>query len=41
MNNAKSETLLSTTKKEIMPESLVYIDSLSGYDKLGVSGFIY
>ena len=28
-------------KKKIMPDSIVYTDSLSSYDKLDVSGFIH
>jgi len=41
VDNAKSETLLPVIKKKIMPDSIVYTDSLSSYDKLGVSGFIH
>ncbi|EOB55708.1 putative transposase, partial [Neisseria meningitidis 75689] len=39
--NAKSETLLPVIKKKIMPDSIVYTDSLSSCDKLDVSGFIH
>ncbi|WP_304669202.1 IS1595 family transposase, partial [Neisseria polysaccharea] len=39
VNNAKSETLV--IKKKIMPDSIVYTDSLSSCDKLDVSGFIH
>ena len=28
-------------KQKIMPDSIVYTDSLSSYDKPGVSGFIH
>ena len=41
VDNAKSETLLPAIKKKIMPDSIVYTDSLSSYDKLDVSGFIH
>ena len=41
VDNAKSETLLPVIKQKIMPDSIVYIDSLSSYDKLDVSGFIH
>ena len=41
VDNAKSESLLSVIKKKIMPDSIVYTDSLSSYDKLDVSGFIH
>ena len=41
VGNAKSETLLPVIKKKIMPDSIVYTDSLSSYDKLDVSGFIH
>ena len=41
VDNAKSETLLPVIKKKIMPDSIVYTDSLSSYDKPGVSGFIH
>ena len=34
VDNAKSETLLPVIKKKIMPNSMVYTDSLSSYDKL-------
>ena len=40
-DNAKSETLLPIIKKKIMPDSIVYTDSLSSYDKPDVSGFIH
>ena len=32
VDNAKSETLLPVIKKKIMPDSIVYTDSLSSYD---------
>ena len=32
VDNAKSETLRPVIKKKIMPDSIVYIDSLSSYD---------
>ena len=41
VDNAKSETLLPAIKKKIMPDSIVYTDSLSSYDKLDVRGFIH
>ena len=41
VDNAKSETLLPVIKKKIMPDSIVYTDRLSSYDKLDVSGFIH
>ena len=41
VDNAKSETLLPVIKKKIMPNSIVYTDNLSSYDKLDVSGFIH
>jgi len=41
VDNAKSETLLPVIKKKIMPDSIVYTDSLSSYDKPDVSGFIH
>ena len=41
VDNAKHETLLPVIKKKIMPDSIVYTDSLSSYDKLDVSGFIH
>ncbi|HEZ0165063.1 TPA: IS1595 family transposase, partial [Neisseria meningitidis] len=41
VNNAKSETLLPVIKKKIMPDSIVYTDSLSSCDKLDVSSFIH
>ena len=41
VDNAKFETLLPVIKKKIMPDSIVYTDSLSSYDKLDVSGFIH
>ena len=40
VDNAKSETLLPVIKK-IVPDSIVYTDNLSSYDKLDVSGFIH
>ena len=39
--NAKSDTLMPVIKQKIMPDSIVYTDSLSSYDKLDVSGFIH
>ena len=41
VDNAKSETLLPVIKQKIMPDSIVYTDSLSSYDKPDVSGFIH
>ena len=41
VDNAKFETLLPVIKKKIMPDSIVYTDSLSSYDKLDVSSFIH
>ena len=41
VDNAKSESLLPVIKKKIMPDSIVYTDSLSSYDKLDVSNFIH
>ena len=41
VDNAKSETLLPTIKKKIMPDSIVYTDSLSSYNKLDMSGFTH
>ena len=41
VDNAKSETLLPVIKKKIMPDSIVYTDSLSSYDKFDVSDFIH
>ena len=41
VDNAKSETLLPVIKQKIMPDSIVYTDSLSSCDKLDVSGFIH
>ena len=41
VDNAKSESLLLVIKKKIMPDSIVYTDSLGSYDKLDVSGFIH
>ena len=41
VDNAKSETLLPVIKKKIMPDSIVYTDSLNNYDRLDTSGFIY
>ena len=40
VDNAKSDTL-PVIKQKIMPDSIVYTDSLSSYDKLDVSGFIH
>ena len=40
VDNAKSDTL-PVIKQKIMPDSIVYMDSLSSYDKPGVSGFIH
>ena len=34
-------TLQPVIKQKIMPDSIVYTDSLSSYDKLDVSGFIH
>jgi len=36
VDNAKPETLLPVIKQKIMPDSIVYTDSLSSYDKLDV-----
>ena len=41
VKNAKSDTLMHVIKQKIMPDSIVYKDSLSSYDKLDVSGFIH
>ena len=41
VDNAKSDTLMPVIKRKIMPDSIVYTDSLSSYDKLDVSGFIH
>ena len=41
VDNAKSDTLMPVIKRKIMPDSIVYIDSLSSYDKLDLSGFIH
>ena len=41
VDNAKSDTLMTVIKQKIMPDSIVYTDSLSSYDKLDVSGFIH
>ena len=41
VDNAKSNTLMTIIKQKIMPDSIVYTDSLSSYDKLDVSGFIH
>ena len=41
VDNAKSDTLMPVIKQKIMPDSIVYIDSLSCYDKPGVSSFIH
>ena len=38
VDNAKSDTLMPVIKQKIMPDSIVYTDSLSSYDKLDVSG---
>ena len=40
VDNAKSDAL-PVIKQKIMPDSIVYMDSLSNYDKPGVSGFIH
>ena len=40
-DNAKSDTLMPVIKQKIMPDSIVYTDSLSSYDKLDVSSFIH
>ena len=41
VDNAKSDTLMPVIRQKIMPDSIVYTDSLSSYDKLDVSGFIH
>ena len=41
VDNAKSDTLMPVIKQKIMPDSIVYTDSMSSYDKLDVSGFIH
>ena len=41
VDNAKSESLLPVIRKKIMPDSIVYTDSLSSYNKLDVSNFIH
>ena len=41
VDNAKSDILMPVIKQKIMPDSIVYTDSLSSYDKLDVSGFIH
>ena len=41
MDDAKSDTLMTVIKQKIMPDSIVYTDSLSSYNKPGVSGFIH
>ena len=41
VDNAKSDTLMPVIQKKIMPNNIVYTDSLSSYDKLDVSGFIH
>ena len=41
VDNAKSDTLMPVIKQKIMPDSIVYTDSLSSYDKPGVSSFIH
>ena len=40
VDNAKSDAL-PVIKQKIMPDSIVYMDSLSSYDKLDISGFIH
>ena len=40
VDNAKSDAL-PVIKQKIMPDSIVYTDSLNSYDKLDVSGFIH
>ena len=39
VDNAKKESLFPVIEKKIMPDSIVYTDSLSSYDVLDVSGF--
>ena len=39
VDNTKSDTLMPVIKQKIMPDSIVYTDSLSSYNKLDVSGF--
>ena len=41
VDNAKPDTLIPVIKQKIMPDSIVYTDSLSSYDKPDVSGFIH
>ena len=41
VDNAKSDTSMPVIRQKIMPDSIVYTDSLSCYDKPGVSGFIH
>ena len=41
VDNVKSDTLMPVIKQKIMPDSIVYTDSLSSYDKPDVSGFIH
>ncbi len=41
VDNSKSNTLMTVIKQKIMPDSIVYTDSLGSYDKLDVSGFIH
>ena len=41
VDNTKSDTLMPVIKQKIMPDSIVYTDSLSSYDKLDVSGFVH
>ena len=41
VDNAKSDTLMPVIKQKIMPDSIVYTDSLDSYDKLDVSGFTH
>ena len=39
VSNARKESLFPVITKKIMPDSVVYTDSLSSYDVLDVSGF--
>ena len=41
VDNAKSDTLMPVIEQKIMPDSIVYTDSLSSYDKPDVSSFIH
>ena len=41
VDNVKSDTLMPVIRQKIMPDSIVYTDRLSNYDKLDVSGFIH